>query len=100
MVCGVAYSSMMENYRCGSIPAKTYGKNVRCRRYCSTYSFIVVLKRFATDPLIVSDLMSLDDVPKDEVGRPKEEVILEMVQRAIWGMLYADGGGLDIVAWA
>ena len=34
---------------------------------------IVVLQRFAEDLLIVSDLVYLDDAPKGEDGRPREE---------------------------
>ena len=51
---------------------------------------IVVLQRFAEDPLIVSDLVYLDDAPKGEHERPREEGTLEMVRRVVWGMLYAD----------
>ena len=39
---------------------------------------IVVLKRFAEDPLIVSDLVFLDDVPKGKDRRPREEGTLDM----------------------
>ena len=49
-----------------------------------------VLQRFAEDPLIVSDLVYLDDAPKGEDGRPREEGTLEMVRGAVWGVLYAD----------
>ena len=55
---------------------------------------IVVLQRFAEDPLIVSDMVYLDDAPKGEDGRPKEEGTLEMVRRAAWGMLYGDDAGV------
>ena len=55
---------------------------------------IVVLQRFVEDPLIVSDLVYLDDAPKGEDGRPKKEGTLEMVRRAVWGMLYADDAGM------
>ena len=55
---------------------------------------IVVLQRFAEDPLIISDLVYLDDAPKGEDGRPRKEGMLEMVRRAVWGMLYADDAGL------
>ena len=51
---------------------------------------IVVLQRFADDPLNVLDLVYLDDAPNGEDGRPREEGTLEMVQRAVWEMLYAD----------
>ena len=54
---------------------------------------IVVLQRFAEDPLIVSDLVYLDDAPKGEDGRPREEGTLEIVRRAVWGVLYADDAG-------
>ena len=55
---------------------------------------IVVLQRFVEDPLIVSDLVYLDDAPKGEDGRPRKEGTLEMVRRAVWGMLYADDAGV------
>ena len=55
---------------------------------------IVVLQRFAEDPLIVSDLVYLDGAPKSEDGRPRKEGTLEMVRRAVWGMLYADDAGV------
>ena len=51
---------------------------------------IVVLQRFAEDPLIISDLVYLDDAPKGEDDRPREEGTLKMVRRVVWGMLYAD----------
>ena len=55
---------------------------------------VVVLQRFAEDPLVVSDLVYLDDAPKLEDGRPRKEGTLEMVRRAVWGMLYADDSGV------
>ena len=55
---------------------------------------IVVLQRFAEDPLIVSDLVHLYDAPKGKDGRPRKEGTLEMVRRALWGMLYADDAGV------
>ena len=55
---------------------------------------IVVLQRFAEDILIVSDLVYLDDAPKGEDGRPREEGTLEMVRRAVWGVLYTDDAGV------
>ena len=54
----------------------------------------VVLQMFAEDPLIVSDLVYLDDAPTGEDGRPKEEGTSEMVRRAVWGMMYADDAGV------
>ena len=54
---------------------------------------IVILQRFAEDPLIVSDLVYLNDAPEGEDGRPRKEETLEMVRRAVWGMLYADDAG-------
>ena len=41
---------------------------------------IVVLQRFAEDPLIVPDLVYLDDAPKGKDDRPREEGTLEMVR--------------------
>ena len=55
---------------------------------------VVVLQRFAEDPLIVSDLVYLDDAPKGEDGRPRKEGTLEMARRAVWGKLYADDAGV------
>ena len=55
---------------------------------------IVVLQWFAEDSLIVPDLVYLDDAPKGEDGRPGEEGTLEMVWRAMCGMLYADDAGV------
>ena len=55
---------------------------------------IVVLQRFAQGPLIVSDIAYLDDAPKGEDGRPREEGTLEMVRRAVWRTLYADDAGV------
>ena len=43
----------------------------------------MVLQRFAEDLLIVSDLVYLDDAPKGEDGRSREEGTLEMVRRAV-----------------
>ena len=80
--------------------ARGSGKDVCCRRYCSIPGIcfaaviIVVLQRFAEDPLIVSDLVYLDDAPKGEDGRPRKEGTLETVRRAVWGMLYADDAGV------
>ena len=54
---------------------------------------IVVLQRFAEDPLIVPDLVYLDDAPKGMDGRPREEGTLEMVRRVVGGMMYADDAG-------
>ena len=53
---------------------------------------IVVPQRFAE--LIVSDLVYLDDVPKGEDGRPREEGTLQIFRRAVWGMLHADDAGV------
>ena len=55
----------------------------------------MVLQRFAEDPLIVLDLVYLDDAPKGEGGsRPREEGTLEMVPQAVWTMLYVDDAGV------
>ena len=55
---------------------------------------IVVLQRLSEDSLIVSDLEYLDDAPKGEDDRPREEGTLEMVRLAVWGMLFADDAGV------
>ena len=55
---------------------------------------MVVLQRFAEDPLIVSDLVYLDDAPKGEDDRPREKGTSEMARRAVWGMLYAAADGV------
>ena len=55
---------------------------------------IGVLQRFAEDPLIVSDLVYLDDAPKGKEGRPGEEESLKIVWRAVCGMLYVDDAGV------
>ena len=55
---------------------------------------IVILQRFAEDPLIVLDLVYLYDAQKSEDGKPKEEVTLEMIRLAVWGMLYAHDAGV------
>ena len=39
-------------------------------------------------------LVYLDDAPNGKDGRPREEGALEMVRRAVWGMLYADDVGM------
>ena len=48
---------------------------------------IVVLHQCVEDPLIVSDLVYLDVAPRHEDGRSWEEGTLEIVRRAVWGML-------------
>ena len=40
------------------------------------------------------DLVYPDDAPKGEDGRPRKEGTLEMVRRAVWGVLYADDAGV------
>ena len=59
-----------------------------------TTAIIVVLQRLAADPVIVSDLVYLNDGPKGEDGSPREEKILEVVQQAAWRMLCADDAGV------
>ena len=44
--------------------------------------------------VIVSDLVYLDDAPRDEDGMPREERTLEMVRRVVWWMPYADDAGM------
>ena len=91
---------MLEISQRGSMFARGSDKGICCRRHCSIPGIlfaaviIVVLQRFAEDPLIVSDLVYLDSAPKGEDGRPREEGTTEMVRRALRGMLYADDAGL------
>ena len=56
-------------------------------------AIIMILQWFEGDPLIISNLVYLDDAPKGEDDRPREEGTLEMVRRAVWGVLYADDAG-------
>ena len=58
---------------------------------------IVGFKRFAEDPLIVSDLVYLDDTPKSEDGRPREEGIgvYRLYQR---GKININGSGWDLLS--
>ena len=49
-------------------------------QYIFAAVIIVVLQRFAEDPLIVSDLRYLDDAPKGKDGRTRKEGTLEMVR--------------------
>ena len=55
---------------------------------------VAVLQRFVEEPLVISDLVYLDDAPKGDNGRPREEGTLELVRRVVWGMLYADDAGV------
>ena len=66
--------------------------------FCFAAVIIVVLQKFAEDPLIVSDTVYLDDAPKDEDDRPWVKGALEMVRRAVWGTLYADDAGVVSVS--
>ena len=56
---------------------------------------IVVLQRFAEDPLIVSDWCTRRCA---EDGKPREEGTLGMIRLAVWGMLYADDAGVVFVS--
>ena len=47
----------------------------------------MVLQKIAVDLQIVSDLVYLDDALKGEDDRPRKEGTLEMVRRAVWGIL-------------
>ena len=58
----------------------------------------MVLQRFAEDPLIVSDLVYLDDATKSKDDRPRDEEALEMIRRAVWGMLFADYAGVVLTS--
>ena len=50
------------------------------------------------DQLIVSGMVYLDDAPKAGDGRPREEGTLEIVPRAVWGMLYTDDAGMVLTS--
>ena len=61
---------------------------------------IVGLQRFAADPVIVSDLVYLDDAPKGEDVRPREEGTLGSANGVGDVVCRRCGGGVDIVTWA
>ena len=63
---------------------------------------IVVLHRFAEDPLIVSDMVYLDDAPKGEDGRPREEGTTGNGPASGVGdaVCRRCEGGVDIASWA
>ncbi|CAM9398965.1 unnamed protein product, partial [Sphacelaria rigidula] len=54
----------------------------------------VIVQRIAAGPVIVSDLIFLDDAPKGDGGEPAEDTPLEKVRRSVWAMLYADDAGI------
>ena len=62
--------------------------------FFAVFIIMVVLQRFAADPMIVSDLVYLGDAPKVEDGRSRNQGTLKMVRRAVWGTLYADNAGV------
>ena len=55
----------------------------------SFYAVVImgVLQRFAEEPLIVSDLVYLDDALKGKDGRPRKEESLKIVWRAVCEMM-------------
>ena len=59
---------------------------------------IVVLERFVEDQLIVSGLVDLDDALKAGEGRHREKGTLEIVRRAVWGMLYTYDAGMVLTS--
>ena len=63
---------------------------------------IVVLHRFAEDPLIVSDMVYLDDAPKGEDGRSREEGTTGNGPASGVGdaVCRRCEGGVDIASWA
>ena len=69
----------MKITRRSSILARGSGKNVCCRRCYSISSLRRSPQWFVEDPLIVLDLVPLDDAPKSEDGRPRKEGTLKMV---------------------
>ncbi|CAM9827023.1 unnamed protein product [Sphacelaria rigidula] len=54
----------------------------------------VIVQRFATDPVIVTDLVFVDDASKGDGGEPVEETPLENMRRAVWAKVYADDAGI------
>ena len=74
MVCGLAYSWTMKTSRRGSVAAIV--RNLLCGGHYSG----------SADRLGLG-VPRLDVAPRDEDGRSWEEVKLEIVQRAVWGML-------------
>ena len=50
------------------------------------------------DQLVVSGLVYLDDALKARDGRPREEGTLEIVRRAVWGILYTDDAGMVLTS--
>ena len=86
------YSLIMETFRYDSTfaPAKmcavtTIVQYIFCGGHHSGSVEVLV---------IVSDLVYLDDAPRDEDGMPREERTLEMVRRVVWWMPYADDAGM------
>ena len=66
-------------------------KSACCPRCCSTIFAAlihVVLVRFSENEDIVRDLVRLEE------SMGGKEVPLPRVQRAVWGMLYADAAGI------
>ena len=62
---------------------------------------IVVLQRFTEDPLIVLYLVFLDDAPKGEDSRPREEGTLGCSASGVGDAVCRRcGGGVDIVTWS
>ena len=97
MVWGLAYRWIIEISRRGSMFARGFGKDVFSPMLFNIVLaavIIVVLKRFAEDPLIVSDLVYLDDAPKGENRQPRKGGTVEMNRQAVWGMLYAEDAGV------
>ena len=102
IVWGLAYSWMVEISWRGSMFVRGSGS----RHYCSIFFFaaviILVLQRFAEDLLIVSDLVYLDDAPKGEDGRSREEGTSGNGPASGVGdaVCRRCGGGVDIASWA
>ena len=77
--------------RIGSKWSKDYGKDACCPRCCSTSSsqpavLTVVLQRFIEEPAIFAELVHLKEPPTLMGPDPA----MDYVQRAVWGMLYAN----------
>ena len=54
----------------------------------------MVLQRLAADPEVILNLVCPEDAPKSKDGRSREEETLEIVQRAVRGMLNAEDARL------
>ena len=97
MACGLAYSWMMDFLTGFSICQGLRPGYVLSPSLFSIFlatGIILVLQLFAADPVIVSDLEYLDNAPKGEDGRSREDGTLGMVGRAASETPHADDAEL------